>query len=138
MSSALVHTMALRSLRDPSRAEDVTEEVFQRAWRARENVDPEMLDVWITNIARDTVGQHARQRGEQLSNRMLDVVVVGGALRQLRPPVRDVVSMSFYLGLTQQDIADQLEISVVSVKHHLRHGLSKLQSQLETSDATSS
>jgi DNA-directed RNA polymerase specialized sigma24 family protein len=137
VSSTLVHTMALRTLRDRSRAEDVTEQVFRRAWRSRDYFDPEArsVDAWITNIARDVIGDHLRVRGEQLSNRVFDVVVVAGALQQMAPPERDVVSMSFYLGLTHENIADQLGLPLASVGGHLRRGLAQLRRQLEVSDA---
>lgn len=139
VSSTLVHTMALRTLRDRGRAEEVTEQVFRRAWRSRDHFDPEAwsVDAWITNIARQVIGDHLRPRGEQLSNRMLDVVVATAALQQIAPPERDVLSMSFYLGLTHQDIADQLGLPLASVGGHLRRGLAQLRSRLEVSDAGS-
>ncbi|MEC5180428.1 DNA-directed RNA polymerase specialized sigma24 family protein [Arthrobacter sp. CG_A4] len=55
--SPLVHTLALRSLRDQAAADDVTQEVFIRVWRSRQAFDPgkARLPAWIVGITRNVI-----------------------------------------------------------------------------------
>ena len=55
---------ARRSLGDPRAAEDVVQETFIRAWRARDRFDTNLgtLRTWLFTIARRVVIDHARAR----------------------------------------------------------------------------
>jgi RNA polymerase sigma factor (sigma-70 family) len=163
--SSLVYTMALRSLRNQHDAEDVTQQVFLRAWRSRTQFDPDVrpLPAWITGITRHVIGdqfrasvRHTRlthrvalldsspekdSRGhsaDNLAGRVVDAVVVTSALQGMEPRRRDVLTMSFYVGLTHQEIADQLGLPLGTVKSHIRRGLAQLRAQLEVSDGPTS
>jgi len=65
-----VHGFALRCLRGHHDAEDVTQQVFVRAWRGRHTFDPTRgtIGAWLHGIAR-------RQVAERLSARSRDTVV---------------------------------------------------------------
>ena len=73
--SALVYTFALRMLRDGEDAQDVTQEVFLRAWRGRDGYRPEQrpLPAWLTGIARHLVSDRmsARTRDHRLHERVV-------------------------------------------------------------------
>ncbi|WP_346958894.1 sigma-70 family RNA polymerase sigma factor [uncultured Arthrobacter sp.] len=55
--SPMVHTLALRSLRDNAAADDATQEVFIRVWRSRSAFDPTKarLPAWIVGITRNVI-----------------------------------------------------------------------------------
>ena len=66
--SPLVYTLALRSLGERSAADEVTQEVFIRAWKSRATYRPEVarLPAWLVGITRnainDALSERARQR----------------------------------------------------------------------------
>ena len=55
--SPLVFTLALRRLGQAADAQDVTQEVFLKAWRGRDGYDPAQrpLPAWLVGIARHTI-----------------------------------------------------------------------------------
>ena len=60
--SGELYGYARRSLNDAGTAEEVVQETFIRAWRARERFDPELgsLRTWLFAIERRIVIDHAR------------------------------------------------------------------------------
>jgi DNA-directed RNA polymerase specialized sigma24 family protein len=56
-NEAAVHGFLRRRVQDPGRAEDLTQEVFLRAWRHADQYDPQRADVraWLFGIARNLV-----------------------------------------------------------------------------------
>jgi len=148
---SLVHTLCARA--HPSLAADLTQEVFLAAWRARERFDPHRgpLAAWLVGIAkhkivdayrkegrqvarmRDSDGEQASRIPEihapldQLANRLL----VTEALNTLPDRARTAVQLSFYEGLTHDQIAEQTGIPLGTVKSDIRRGLARLRRYLE-------
>jgi RNA polymerase sigma-70 factor (ECF subfamily) len=152
----LVHTLAVRKLGDPRDAEDVTQQVFVKAWQGREKFDPDRgnLAAWLVGIARhaaaDAIDRRIRdarlaQRAAVLrdpgdehrseADAVTDAVVITAGMAELSPPQRNVVELAFYEGLTHHQIADRLGMPLGTVKSHLRRALLKLREHLEVSDA---
>ncbi|MGW2935327.1 sigma-70 family RNA polymerase sigma factor [Streptomyces sp. NPDC055722] len=153
--SALVHTLAWRSLGDAKEAEDVTQLVFLGVWRGRGGYRPDRgaLPGWIVGIARrkiaDALSARARRSdlvasaGSRLNpadqsaaqpESVLDRVVVGRALSRLPAAQQRVLRLAFYEDLTQTQIAARTGWPLGTVKSHARRGLHQLRRCLQQQD----
>jgi RNA polymerase sigma-70 factor (ECF subfamily) len=144
----LVFDVALRIVRDPGEAEDVVQNVFLDVFRAMANFDPRkgILKVWILQYAyhralhrkRHLVSNHF-YRWENLET----AIEVGSSgalwgelpevvrlaeqmLENLKPRQREVVELTYYEGLTAEEIARRLGESPHAVRHHLQRGVAAL------------
>ena len=138
---------ARRSLGDPAAAEDVVQETFVRAWRARDRFDSGLgtLRTWLFTIARRVVIDHARSRAIRRSDpRPVDVAVaddavekamvgwqVEEAMRRLRPEHRQVLVETYYRGRSGREVAEELGIPEGTVRSRLFYALRTLRLTLE-------
>ncbi|MFB2583402.1 RNA polymerase sigma factor [Herbiconiux liukaitaii] len=153
--SALVHTLALRSLGDPRDAEDVTQKVFVEAWRGRARYDPSRarLGAWLVGITRHCIADthEARSRARRAEEahaaerplvdsddtaRLAESLMMTQELAQLDPVPRRVMGLAFYADLTHAQIADRLGLPLGTVKSHIRRSLVRLRTRLEVNDET--
>jgi len=158
--SPLVHTLALRSLRDNSAADDVTQEVFIRVWRSRSAFDPgkARLPAWIVGITRNVItdAQAASMRetrkvlaavelspdpeqapGHAAAEVLADRLLLDGELERLGEPQGSILKLAFYDDLTHSQISQKLDLPLGTVKSHIRRSLSQLRSRLEVDRAAS-
>lgn len=143
--AAVVYAIALRTLEAHHDAEDVTQQVFVRAWRGRDTFDPDRgtLPGWLVGIARRQVSDRLSHRVRELRtvdrarraappgptpepDRVVDAVVVADELDKLAPPVRTVLRLAFFDDLTHQQIAAVTGLPLGTVKSHLRRGMDRL------------
>ncbi|MFI6035890.1 sigma-70 family RNA polymerase sigma factor [Streptomyces sp. NPDC051315] len=150
--SALVHTLARRSLGDAKEAEDVTQQVFLGVWRGHAGYRPERGTVggWIVGITRrkiaDALAARTRRRelvasagsvlaladpGRDRPETVLDRVLVSAELARLPAPQRQVLRLAFYEDLTQTQIAARTGWPLGTVKSHARRGMHQLRLRLE-------
>lgn len=151
--SPLVHSLALRGLRDPHDADDVTQQVFVAAWRSRGTLvpSPTALPAWLVGITRhrisDRLAGRAREartvsavssqvavplpRSAEDPDAGLDRVVILSALQELPEARRTVLGLAFFEDLTHEQIAQRLGLPLGTVKSHVRRGLLQLRAQVE-------
>lgn len=140
-------------LRDRPAAEDVTREAFLAMWRSRERYAPERGSArsWLLSIAHnraiDTIRRQRGHRNQTLENgydqqaapertdsqvlERLEADTIIGALRALPPNQRRVVDLAYCGGLTQAEIASELQLPLGTVKGRIRLALGKLAGNLE-------
>ncbi|HXQ44109.1 MAG TPA: sigma-70 family RNA polymerase sigma factor [Acidimicrobiales bacterium] len=145
--SGELYGYARRSLSDAGAAEEVVQETFIRAWRARERFDPDLgsLRTWLFAIERRIVIDHARSRAlRQTSPLPADLVQVGDdiekalvgwqveeALRRLRPEHRQVLVETYYRGRAGREVAMELGIPEGTVRSRLFYALQSLRLTLD-------
>ena len=151
--SALVHTLAWRSLGDAREAEDVTQQVFLGVWRGRGAFRPERgsLGGWIVGITKRKIADALSARTRRMAvvasassslaladptalqpdSATLDRVLVLHELAKLPAAQQQVLRLAFYEDLTQPQIAESTGWPLGTVKSHARRGLHRLRRCLE-------
>jgi RNA polymerase sigma factor (sigma-70 family) len=146
--SALVFTVALRSLGDVTEAEDVVQKVFVAAWTGRHTYKSERasLSAWLMGITRNKVADahQARTKQRRIQNEMsanlmpepdtMDIaerLIIAEEIAKLDAVPQQVLKMAFYEDLTHAQIADRLQLPPGTVKSHIRRSLIKLRRRLE-------
>ncbi len=154
-TSALVYGLALRILRDPSAAEDVTLDVYTQVARQVTTYDVHRgtPSAWLVSMTRsralDRLRHEAPRRARETS---LDDAMalpaqttgpeeasvtaerqrlVQTALAQLTPAQRHVLELAYYTGLSHTEIATHLGEPLGTIKTRLRTGLMRLRTVLQ-------
>ncbi|MGA2037427.1 MAG: sigma-70 family RNA polymerase sigma factor [Acidimicrobiales bacterium] len=138
---------ARKALDDSSAAEEVVQETFIRAWRARHRFDSSLgsLRTWLFAIERNVVIDHARARAIRETEPLPEEVAVGGdeveramvgwqvedAVRRLRSEHRQVLLETYYRERSSRDVAVELGIPEGTVRSRLFYALRSLRLVLE-------
>lgn len=136
-------------------AEDVTSEVFMKALRALDRYDPDRASprTWLLRIARNAVTDHLRSLKRRSSlhvslDRAPDLVAdlpsqeervlreerieqLLNANRDLRPADQEILSLRYGACLSNQEIAEALNISGNAVAVRIHRALARLKAVVE-------
>jgi RNA polymerase sigma-70 factor (ECF subfamily) len=151
----MVHGLALSILRRPEDAEEAAQDAFVKLFRARDQFDSSRsLEPWLLRIAGNACRDKLRRcraanlptartddgdlllelpdpRQVQGAARHAVDHSVRGELEQLSDKVRLPLELKYLRGLTNQQIAEALGVSVSSVKVQLARGKDILASRLQ-------
>lgn len=149
LSSARVHGLVRRVLRDPAQSEEVTQEVYLEIWRLAPRFDPSRGSAvsWMLTIGHRRAVDRARaaqaqsdrdvayahrsgqvahdSTAEQVEARM-DAQRVRTAMAELTSNQREAVSLAFFNGFTHQEVAATLDVPLGTAKSRIRDGLIRL------------
>lgn len=153
LTSARVYGVVLRVLRSADHAVEVTQEVYVEVWRqsARYNVELGSVMAWVTTlahrravdrvrsvtseVARDVrYAAHGTTReidqvwGEVEQN--LDSERVRKGMKSLTPIQREALTLAYFGGYTQSQVAQLLKLPLGTVKTRIRDGLIGLRDAL--------
>lgn len=152
-ASAKLFGVLLRIIGNRSEAEDALQEVFTRIWLRANRYDPEKGRVmtWAIAIARNHAIDRLRARGETQADEgeaeaLVDsrpgveagLIARGEARRvvecmaTLEPDRRAAVQGAYLGGLSYQQLSDQFNVPLNTMRTWLRRSLSRLKECLET------
>ena len=149
-SAPLIYTIAYRALGSSTDGEEITQEVFVSAWRARENYQAEKGSVsgWLIGIARHRIVDRQRARGRDLRlvqavtkqtdvqvqsealSTLIDRIVLTEEIGRLPHPRGTILHLAFWEGRSYPQIAEQLDLPLGTVKSHARRALLHLRTRL--------
>jgi RNA polymerase sigma-70 factor (ECF subfamily) len=153
------YSLVLKMLRDPARAEEVSQEVFLKLWRRPESyvAGRGAFATWLLSVAHHRAIDELRARRREVFSLVADEsppreliddgsdladgawireqrAAVRTALTTLPPSQRQAVELAYFAGLTQREIAERLGEPLGTVKTRIRLAMQKLRAVL--TDAT--
>ncbi len=148
-TAARVHGLALRVVRDPAQAEEVTQEAFLEIWRTASRYDADRGSAvsWLLTIAhrkavdrvrsaeaasrRDSTYHHQNQTVDvdttaEAATASLEARRVRTALGALTEVQREAIELAYFGGYTHTEVATLLDLPVGTAKTRIRDGLIRL------------
>ena len=151
-----VMAVACRLLGSRADAEDAAQEAFVRAWRSLGTWRRDApLRAWLLTIAVNVCRTHgARRRGHAPLEDVPDPIdpgpradgglaaeearrAVRGAVDALPPRQREVVLLKVFSGMTHEDVAGAMGLTVGAVKAHLHQAVANLRRRLASGEGGS-
>ncbi|HEY0240323.1 MAG TPA: ECF RNA polymerase sigma factor SigK [Friedmanniella sp.] len=152
-TSSRVYGIVWRVLRSTDHAAEVTQEVYTEAWRQATRFDASKGSVlaWLATMAhrravdrvRSVTREVARDEhyavtgaGREIDNvwegveQRLDAVRVRKGLESLTAIQREALTLAYFGGFTQTEIASRLQLPLGTVKTRIRDGLIRLRDAL--------
>ncbi len=154
LTSSRIHGLIQRVLRSPDHAVEVTQEVYVEVWRQSARYDPGKGSVlaWMTTMAHRRAVDRVRSvssataRDEDYGRRAaerevdqvwdgveqkLDAERVRRGMASLSEIQREALTLAYFGGYTQGQVASRLELPLGTVKTRIRDGLIGLRRTLE-------
>ncbi len=145
----LIYRFMFWRTKDKMLAEDLTSNVFEKAWRTRQNFTGGSMKAWLYRIARTTLIDYWRKKKEVVDDGIIHQAVSDAtelaealdqnlaiaklqkALVKLPKDMHRVVRMRFIEGRSAHETAAQLNISEANVRIIQYRALKKLRNYLQ-------
>jgi RNA polymerase sigma-70 factor (ECF subfamily) len=148
---ARIHAMALRMVRDPQEAADLTQDIFLRAYERLWRFDTERrFSSWLYALGMNVVRNHLGKRKRDVLVRAQTLSLMpplrgsspeGGAelersqtnerleaaMGRLPDATRDALVLRYFLELPIDEVAETMGVSLSAAKMRIYRGLEKLQ-----------
>lgn len=141
-----VYGLARAMLRDPSRAADLTQEIFLLVWRQAGAYQPTgSARAWLLRVTRNRAIDYLRRDRRRLDGHLmladetltkapvfseqtahLERQAIRRAVDGLPDHQREVLLLAFFLGMSHQEIATHLAMPLGTVKARIRRALQAL------------
>jgi len=144
-----IRTLMRRCSGDPNLADDLSQQVFLRAWRKLSQLkDVDKFGSWLKQMAINEWLQYKRKndalRGAEGEGSITlvrhDTTSIGmdldGAMALLPGPVSLCVALSYHERMTHDEIAELTSIQPGTVKSHIRRGSKRLRELLAAYDTS--
>ena len=149
LTTRRVFGIVLKVLRSPEHAQEVTQEVYVEIWKQASTYKPDKGSVvaWMATMAHRRAVDRVRSVSSEVARderyafidleresdevwdsvaQKYDVERVREALGHLTPIQRQAIQLAYYEGLTQSQIATQLNLPLGTIKTRIRDGLRRL------------
>jgi RNA polymerase sigma-70 factor (ECF subfamily) len=145
--SGALYTTILHIVPEKESANDILQEVFVKIWRQIDQYDTAKgrLFTWMLNIARNAAIDFTR--GKQFKNNSLnkeldesvspgmessavDNIGIAGVVKRLPDEYGRLITLAYFKGYTQDEIAKQENMPLGTVKTRIRKGLLELKKML--------
>jgi RNA polymerase sigma-70 factor, ECF subfamily len=139
--------LLLRWVKDKGVAENLLQDVFIKAWRNREKyqTDKGRIFTWLYRITRNICIDYMRSRSCKQNKASVysddqpaflqlpandtiqpDTIGIRKLVEMLRQEEKEVVEMMYFIGMTQRQIAEQINIPLGTVKTRMNKAIKEL------------
>jgi len=139
-----VRTAAQRIVRDAGEAEDLLHDIFLEIWRSASDYEPDRGSVrtWLLVRTRSRSLDRRRRLSRHPADASLTIADFGGpppsadhltlrsAVTRLPAPLRELLELGYYAGMSSAEIAAALEIPLGTVKSRVARALTALRTAL--------
>jgi RNA polymerase sigma-70 factor (ECF subfamily) len=141
--AAMVRTAANRITHDPGEAEDLLHDIFLEIWRTASDYQPDRGSVRTWLLVRTRSRSIDRRR--HLSRRWFselpasaggialpnaEELTLRSAVTRLPRPLRELLELGYYAGMTCAEMAAALELPLGTVKSRVARALAELRAEL--------
>jgi RNA polymerase sigma-70 factor (ECF subfamily) len=153
LTAARIHGVVLRVLRSADHAAEVTQEVFVDVWRQAARYSPEKGSVlaWMTTVAHRRAVDRVRSVSSEVARddryaaatadravddvwmgveQRLDAEMVRKGMASLTAIQREAITLAYFGGYSQSQVAQLLNLPLGTVKTRIRDGLIGLRNAL--------
>lgn len=145
--SAALYGVVFRVINNEESAQDILQEVFVKIWNnfANYNTEKGKLFTWMLNIARNAAIDATRNKHTKVSaqiqsvedsvNRIdrkekfelhVDAIGLKDVLNKLNHDYRVLIDLAYFGGYTQEEISEELNLPLGTVKTRIRSALIQL------------